>query len=301
MPGGMRGGEGGGPLRGRGARTIVCIAQISPLGEGGFRVVSALAKVAMKLLLSNDDGIGAPGLAALERGLSELGSCWVLAPDQECSAGSHALSLHRPMRVHPAGERRFAVEGTPADCVYLGLQHFLPQRPDVVVCGINRGANVSLDVFYSGTVAAAREAAMWGLPALSVSLFTDGGGAPGELHWDSAVHFAQRVTRELVARGLGFEGLLNLNVPNLPLDRIRGLRVARLGRRHWSRVVEQRHDIKGRPYYWIGGTHQGFAPIPDSDGPSVFERWATLTPLALDCTHEGALEALVSWRSVRPE
>lgn len=255
----------------------------------------------MRLLLSNDDGISAPGLAALERGLGELGCCWVLAPAQEYSAGSHALSLHRPLRVLPAGERRFAVDGSPADCVYLGLQHFLSERPHAVVCGINRGANVSLDVYYSGTVAAAREAAMWGVPALSVSLFTDGGGGPGDLNWASAVHFAQRVTRELVQRGLGFEGLLNLNVPDLPLQEIRGLRVARLGRRHWSRVVEARRDIKERPYYWLGGHHLGFEPIQDSDGPSVQQGWATLTPLRLDCTHEAALETLASWRSVRPE
>ncbi len=255
----------------------------------------------MNLLLSNDDGIAAPGLAALEAGLAELGSCWVLAPHQEYSAGSHALGLHRPLRVHPAGERRYAVEGSPADCVYLGLQHFLPERPDAVICGINRGANVSLDVYYSGTVAAAREAAMWGLPALSVSLFTDSGGPTGRLHWDSAAHFAQRVTAELLERGLGFEGLLNLNVPNLPLDTIKGLRVARLGRRSWSRVVDARQDIKDRPYYWIGGHHLGFEPIPDSDGPSVEAGWATLTPLRLDCTDERAMDALSSWRAVRQE
>ena len=249
----------------------------------------------MILLLSNDDGISAPGLCALEQGLAELGSCWVLAPAQEYSAGSHALSLHRPLRVLPAGERRFSVDGSPADCVYLGLQQFLPQRPDAVVCGINRGANVSLDVYYSGTVAAAREAAMWGVPALSVSLFTDGGGSTEQLHWASAVHMARVALRELLVRGLGFEGLLNLNVPNLPLAEIRGLRPARLGRRSWSRVVDARRDIKGRPYYWLGGHHQGFAPLPDSDGPSVQQGWATLTPLALDCTSEPGLAELADW------
>ncbi len=255
----------------------------------------------MNLLLSNDDGISAPGLSALERGLAQLGSCWVLAPAQEYSAGSHALSLHRPLRVQPAGERRFAVTGSPADCIYLGLQHFLPERPAAVVCGVNRGANVSLDVYYSGTVAAAREAAMWGVPALSVSLFTDDGGPASTMHWESAVHYARQVTAELLERGLGFEGLLNLNVPNLPLAEIHGLRVARLGRRRWSRVVDSRADIKGRPYYWIGGHHLGFAPIPGSDGPCVQQGWATLTPLQLDCTHEPALGDLESWDVARLE
>ena len=152
----------------------------------------------MQLLLSNDDGINAPGLAALSGGLAELAECWVVAPAHENSAGSHALSLHRPLRVHPRGERRFAVDGSPADCVYLGLQRFMPVRPAAVVSGINRGANVSLDVYYSGTVAAAREAAMWGVPALSVSLFTDGSDAAPVQHWDSAVHLARQVLIELL-------------------------------------------------------------------------------------------------------
>jgi 5'-nucleotidase len=254
----------------------------------------------MKLLLSNDDGIHAPGLAALERGLAELAECWTLAPAEEYSAGSHALSLHRPLRVSPVGPRRYAVGGSPADCTYLGLQHFLPERPAAVVCGVNRGANVSLDVYYSGTVAAAREAAMWGVPALSVSLYTDGdqGGDP---HWDSAAHFARLVVRELLERGLPGEGLLNLNVPNLPLDAIQGLRAARLGRRRWSRVVDARRDIKGRPYYWLGGHHLGFDELPESDGPLVRQGWATLTPLRLDCTDEPMLRELASWDVVRKE
>jgi 5'-nucleotidase len=255
----------------------------------------------MLLLLSNDDGVHAPGLRALAGGLEAMAECWVVAPADEQSAGSHALSLHRPMRAQPLSERRIAVQGTPADCVYLGLQHFLPRRPDAVVCGINRGANVSLDVYYSGTVAAAREAVMWGIPALSVSLFTDGGGGGSTVeHWDSAVHYACRVA-ELHRRGLQPEQLLNLNVPNLPLDAIRGLRVARLGRRNWSRIVDARHDIKGRPYYWIGGHHQGFDDITDSDGPSVQQGWATITPLKLDCTDLGALEALARWDAVRED
>ncbi len=255
----------------------------------------------MNLLLSNDDGISAPGLAALEHGLGPQGTCWVIAPAGEYSAGSHALSLHRPLRVTPAGERRFAVDGSPADCIYLGLAHFVPERPAAVVCGINRGANVSLDVYYSGTVAAAREAAMWGVPAVSVSLFTDGGGAQGELHWATAAHFASRVVGEVLARGIGFEGSLNLNVPNLPLAEVRGLRVARLGRRHWSRVVDARRDIKGRPYFWIGGHHQGFDDIPDSDGPNIQQGWATLTPLRLDCTDEPMLSELAAWDTVCTE
>ncbi len=254
----------------------------------------------MRLLLSNDDGVGAPGLEALELALSSLAECWVLAPLHEQSACSHALSLHRSLRVQSLGPRRFAVDGTPADCVYLGLQHFCPTRPDAVISGINRGANVSLDVYYSGTVAAAREAVMWGVPALSVSLFLDAGAPSAREHWESAAYFASRVVRELVGRSLPPEVLLNLNVPNLPLSDIRGLVVTTLGRRRWSRVVDERRDIKGRPYYWIGGTHLGFDDDPDSDGPSVDCGWATLTPVRLDCTAHTMLDELRSWSVVQP-
>ncbi len=250
----------------------------------------------MDVLLSNDDGIRAPGLRALERALAQVADCWVVAPEREQSAGSHALSLHRPLRARRAGERRWSVSGSPADCIYMGLRHFLPRTPDLVVCGVNRGANLSLDVYYSGTVAAAREAAMWGLPALSVSLHVRDWTTPAQdHHWATAEHYALRVVRDLLERGLPPELLLNLNVPDLPLPRVRGLRAARLGRRHWERRCEARRDIKGRPYYWIGGNHMGFDPIERSDGPSVERDFATLTPLQLDHTAEGLLEELGSW------
>ncbi|MFH1466447.1 MAG: 5'/3'-nucleotidase SurE [Pseudomonadota bacterium] len=253
----------------------------------------------MLLLLTNDDGIAAPGLEALARALAPVAECWVIAPAQEQSAGSHSLSLHRPLRVRPAGERRHSVDGSPADCVYMGLGGLCPRTPDAVVCGINHGGNLALDVYYSGTVAAAREAAMWGVPALSVSLLVDLPGAAVERHWAGAGAWARRVVETMLQRGLPPETLLNLNVPNLPPGEIRGLRSAALGRRTWSRVVDERRDLKGRPYCWIGGSHLGFEGGPETDGALAAQGWATLTPLQLDCTAGRALEGLARWPLVQ--
>jgi len=252
----------------------------------------------VKFLLCNDDGIFAPGLRALERAFSELGQCWVVAPSRERSATGHALTLHRPLRARQVGERRYSVDGNPADCVYMGLQRYCPE-PDLVICGINRGANVAYDVYYSGTVGAAREAAIWGLPALSVSLFVDWSTPIDEHCWASAGQLARELAGDLLRNPLPPEILLNLNVPDLPLSRIKGLRSARLGRRYWSRSVDERRDTKGRPYFWIGGEHVGFGDIAGSDGPAVVEGWATVTPLRLDTTEEPLLESISKWPSVR--
>jgi 5'-nucleotidase len=249
----------------------------------------------MLLLLTNDDGISAPGLEALVRALDPVAECWVVAPAQEQSAGSHSLSLHRPLRVRPAGARRFSVDGSPADCVYVGLGSLCPRRPDAVISGINHGANLSLDVYYSGTVAAAREATMWGVPALAVSLLVDVPGAAVERHWTGAAGMARQVVETMRVCGLPAETLLNLSVPNLPPQEIRGLHLARLGRRIWSRVVDERRDLKGRPYCWIGGSHLGFSGGPGTDGALAPAGWATLTPLQLDCTAERAFADLARW------
>jgi 5'-nucleotidase len=253
----------------------------------------------MRLLLTNDDGIEASGLRALEASLEATAECWVIAPAREQSAGGHALSLRRPVHVDRLGERRFAVHGSPADCVYLGLQ-LLCQAPfDAVVSGINRGANLALDVYYSGTVAAAREAAMWGIPALAVSLFVDNGRPSPSPCWASAAGLAGAVLRDLLARGLPPEVLLSLNVPDLPPERIRGIRLARLGRRRWSRFAEERRDGEGRPHCWLGGTHLGFDGPPDSDGHLIEEGWAALCPLQLDCTADSALAGLAAWDALQ--
>lgn len=243
----------------------------------------------MRILISNDDGIDAPGLAALERALAPLGEVWTVAPEKERSAQSHALTLHKPLRVKPRGTRRFAVSGTPADCVYIARHHLLADHaPDVVVSGVNRGANLGKDVHYSGTVAAAREAAMARLPAVAVSLHLT---APGEHHYDTAAQLVAEHLETLLA-SLTPGNLININVPDVPPEGVRGLKVAPLGHRIYADGVDHRVDPWGRDYYWIGGGHAHFLDDPETDGPLCEAGWATLTPLHADPSDLDAMEGL---------
>lgn len=247
----------------------------------------------MHLLITNDDGIEARGLAALRGALDGLGTLWVAAPNKERSAQSHALTMHKPLFAKPRGERAWAVSGTPADCVYLALYRLLPERPRLVISGINRGANLGFDVHYSGTVAGAREATLHGVPGLSVSLHH---GPNRPRNWDTAAAFARRVTEQL----LGMEALpvgvhYNLNVPDLPLDEVRGLRAVPLGERRYGHGVESRTDPRGRTYHWIGGPPLHMEGDPTEDGPAVDSGWATLTPLTVSPNHLESLEGLRAW------
>jgi 5'-nucleotidase len=248
----------------------------------------------LRILVSNDDGIEAPGLQPLVDALSSLGKVQVVAPRTEQSASSHSLTMHEPLRVreHRPGWR--SVSGTPADCIYMAVHHLLEHRPDLVVSGINRGANLSTDVIYSGTVAAAMEACMMGLPALAVSLSLRDRNPHG---WAAAAALAAGVARDILERGLPLETLLNLNVPDIPAEDIRGVRVCPLGRRHYHPLVDLRRDPRGRPYYWIGGPHHRFEDLPESDGPLLEQGWATLTPLQPDLTAYPLMAELARWPS----
>lgn len=243
----------------------------------------------MRILISNDDGIDAPGLAALEQALAPLGDVWVVAPEKERSAQSHALTLHKPLRVKPRGERRFAVSGTPADCVYLARHHLLPEAPDLVVSGVNRGANLGKDVHYSGTVAAAREAAMARLPAIAVSLHITAPAA--HHHYDTAARLVASWLPDLVA-AIPPTVLLNVNVPDVPSAQVHGVRVAPLGHRIYADGVDHRVDPWGRDYYWIGGGHARFEDAPETDGPLCEKGYATVTPLHADPTDADEMEGL---------
>lgn len=242
----------------------------------------------MRMLLSNDDGIDAPGLAALREALEPLGEVWTVAPDTERSAQSHALTLHKPLRVKRLGERRFSVSGTPADCVYSALHHVLDAPPDVVISGINRGANLGNDVWYSGTVAAAREATLHGVPAIAISLVLDEEGkAP---LWHVVPDLARRVVSAVAAHGLNPGVMLNVNVPNRP--DVLGLRVARLGARRYDVVVDERLDPRGKPYIWIGGPPTGEAGEPGTDVAAVALGYASVTPIHVDATSDRTLEEI---------
>lgn len=252
----------------------------------------------MRILLSNDDGVHALGLRVLYRELRRLGKVVVVAPLQERSTAGHALTLHKPLRMIRVDTDFYGVSGSPADCVYLGLRKVLGGEPDLVVSGINRGANLGQDVYYSGTVSAAREACILGIPALAVSLDVDFEKAPAEesLHYASAAKMAARLIRDL-NRGNSLlkppsHTLLNLNVPDLPAGKVRGLRVARQGFRFYSGGILQRKDHRGKDYYWVGGSYRGYRREPGSDCDWVEQGYASLTPLKLDSTDHGFLRAL---------
>jgi 5'-nucleotidase len=236
------------------------------------------------ILLSNDDGYASHGIHAMQDALASLGDVVMLAPESEQSATSHALTLHRPLRLralkppHPAGS--FALDGTPADCVYVGLHadgRVLPRRPDLVVSGINRGMNLGQDVFYSGTVAAAREGALRGIPAIAVS-------AHPTSDLPRAAGLGAKIAGELLARGAGSTSrapLLNVNVPG---DWTGEVRAARLGQRIYEEVVDFRKDPRGREYLWLGGPGVRHERDAGTDTDAYDDHAASVTSLVLDLT-----------------
>ena len=253
----------------------------------------------MRILLTNDDGIRAAGLAALREALQGLGEVWVVAPDREQSAASHALTLHDPLRVIQHGEREFSVSGTPTDCVLAavrGVQGFLEPHPDLVVSGINHGPNMGDDVTYSGTVAAAFEGRLLGLPGVAFSNIT---WKPAHLA-DSA-KVAAGLIEALIARKLPRETLLNVNIPDLPLAEIRGYRWTHLGVRVYRDEIVAKVDPRGRSYYWIGGDPPVWEPDDQSDFGAISAGYASITPLQTDWTDRAALQMLKDWQIALPK
>jgi 5'-nucleotidase len=237
------------------------------------------------ILVCNDDGIQAAGLRALEVALAPLGEVWVVAPDREQSATSHSLSLLRPLRVDEVGPRRLAVDGTPTDCVNLAINGMLPERPALVLSGINHGGNLGDDITYSGTVSAAMEATLLGVPSIAVSLVMNGRTAD----FGPASTFAARLAALVLRRGLPRDTLLNVNVPDRPVSEIRGYVVTRQGKRRYGDAIVEKVDPRGKKYYWIGGTDLGFVPAEGTDCVAVESGYISLTPLHLDLTNYGSI------------
>jgi len=240
----------------------------------------------MIILVSNDDGISSEGITALEKSLADVGETYTVAPDREQNAMSHALTLHRPLRVHELGPKRLAVDGTPTDCVKLALTGLLPFRPDIVVSGINKGPNLGDDVIYSGTVSAAVESALLGVPAIAISLATF-----ENPRFEAAAEFAAALLAHISRGTIPPETLLNVNVPPLPKEQIKGWRLTRQGKRHYSENIVERLDPRGRKYYWIGGDELGFTREDGTDGVAIEEGYISVTPLQVDLTnHKFLLE-----------
>ena len=233
----------------------------------------------MMILLSNDDGIQSEGLIALEDALREVGEIYTVAPDRAQSSMSHALTLHRPLRVYELGARRLAVDGTPVDCVKLALTGLLPERPDLVISGINKGPNLGDDIIYSGTVSAAIEGALLGIPAIAVSLVTF-----KDFDFRAAAEFTATFVRRIAERDIPPKTLLNINVPPVPKEDLKGWQVTRMGKRHYSENIVERVDPRGGKYYWIGGDDLGFANEDGTDCKTVQEGYVSVTPLQVDLT-----------------
>jgi 5'-nucleotidase len=233
----------------------------------------------MIILLSNDDGIQSEGLTALEDSLKDIADIYTVAPDRAQSSMSHALTLHRPLRVQELGPRRVAVNGTPVDCVKLALTGLLPVRPDLVISGINKGPNLGDDIIYSGTVSAAIEGALLGLPAVAMSLVSF-----KDFDFRAAADFGAALVKRIAEEGIPPKTLLNVNVPPLPKEQLKGWRMTRMGKRHYSENIVERVDPRGGKYYWIGGDDLGFADEEGTDCKTVHEGYVSVTPLQVDLT-----------------
>lgn len=249
----------------------------------------------MRILLSNDDGVHAPGLHILYKELSKLGQVKVVAPLEEKSTTGHSLTLHKPLRLIPMRPDFYGVSGSPADCVYVGIKQVWKRMPDIVVSGINRGANLGQDVYYSGTVSAAREGCMLGIPSFAVSLHVDFGSKRQEdkLNYPAAAKSAAKIIQEfLKTKKMPKHTMLNINVPDVPLSKIKGVEYARQGFRHYSGSVVKRTDHRGKDYFWVGGQYLGFEPDPETDCTAVDKGYIAVTPLKLDVTDMSFLAEL---------
>ena len=249
----------------------------------------------MRILLTNDDGIHAPGLALLERMAAELSDdVWVCAPAEEQSGAGHSLTLHMPVRLRQHGERRFAVTGTPTDAVNLGLRKlFDDKRPDLIISGINAGENLGDDVTYSGTISAAMEGALADIPAIALSQSQKVQGSIGGTFFAAAEAWAPRVLAQLLNAPLAKRTVVNVNFPSRDPDAVEGIRVVRQGFHDYRRgSLHEGTDPRGRSYYWFGLDGIEHTPDHGTDLEAVAEGFVSITPLQLDLTHHASLDAL---------
>ena len=246
----------------------------------------------MNILCSNDDGILAPGLTLLADACREVGDVTVVAPDREQSGTSHSLTLHRPLRPARRPDGAFQVDGTPTDCVMLALETLMPERPDFVFSGVNHGPNMGEDVLYSGTVSAAMEGVMLGVPGVAISF----AGSDPEMmgtYRETLVRLIRRITS---AEDYPRDTLLNINLPRLPAAEVRGVRVTRLGSRFFSDSLTRMKDPWGREIMWIGGGTITWTGGEDADHAAVAEGYISITPLHMDLTNYSLIETVRGWR-----
>lgn len=245
------------------------------------------------ILATNDDGVHSPGLIQLAEALREVGKVIVIAPDRERSAAGHALTLHKPLRADEIRPGVFSVNGTPTDCVNLGVLYLMKEsRPDLIVSGINKGGNLGDDVTYSGTVSAAMEGTLLGVPSIAFSQLGE-----GHFHFEAAARFAVGLSRLVLEKGLSKEVFLNVNVPTLSPAEIKGVRITTLGKRVFNdSTIIANTDPRGRRYFWIGLNGMTWEQRKNTDQQAVEQGEISVTPLHLDLTHHETIERLSSWR-----
>ncbi|WP_427982182.1 5'/3'-nucleotidase SurE [Agarivorans sp.] len=244
----------------------------------------------MTILVSNDDGVHAPGIRCLAEALAELSDVLTVAPDRNCSGASNSLTLENPLRIVKLEENKIAVKGTPTDCVHLAINELVTEPPELVVSGINAGANLGDDVLYSGTVAAAMEGRNLGLPAIAVSLV----GSKGR-HYESAAKVTVKLVEQLRKHALPSNQILNVNVPDLPFEQLKGFKITRLGSRHRAEVMVKQQDPRGHDIYWLGPPGKMQDAGEGTDFAAIAEAYVSITPVTIDMTAHGFIGKLDTW------
>jgi 5'-nucleotidase len=244
------------------------------------------------ILVTNDDGVHSPGIIALYKTMKNLGEAYIIAPDRERSATGHSLTLHRPLKVDEIREHVYSINGTPTDCVTLGINKLLPERPSLVVSGINKGANLGDDITYSGTVSAAIEGTIFGVPSIAFSLTND-----KYYHFDTAIYVALKIASHVINQSLPYDTLLNVNIPNLRKEEIHGIKFTRQGKRIYDNSIQETYSPLGEKHYWIGGGKPYWEHGEDTDIEAVQAKFISVTPIHLDLTNYDALSLLrKKWR-----
>lgn len=244
------------------------------------------------ILVTNDDGISSPGIKTLAKSLKSVGDVYIVAPETEQSAVAHALTLHRPLRIEKPGKNTYYINGTPTDCVIIAVNKLLPAKPDLIVSGINNGANLGDDLTYSGTVAAAIEGTLLGIPSIAVSLVRDNLRSNGyritSARFQTAADFAGRLAVHVLDKGLPEDTLLNVNVPNI--KKIKGVKITKQGKLTYDNAIKELEDPVGREYYWIGGGMPQWGAGENTDFLAINGGYISVTPVHLDLTNYDALE-----------
>jgi 5'-nucleotidase len=252
------------------------------------------------ILVTNDDGIDSPGLLALKQALQSVGQVSVVAPDHNWSAAGHSKTMHKPLRINKVhladGDHAYSTDGAPSDCVAIAILGYLQQKIDLVVSGINKGSNMGDDITYSGTVAAAMEGIIWGVPAIAVSLDGYVPEEPEANNFPFAANVAARIAARALSDGLPPDTLLNINVPNLEQAAIKGLEITRLGRRGYQDELIVRTDPFGRHYYWIGGGRPTLVNEPGTDIRAIADAKISVSPIHLDLTNHAMISKLKEWK-----